>query len=110
MLVREVIEASPSSSATPSTATEPDSPEKDQDGGDATNEQPEVTIEKYFSSTKNVTDVKQSEELKKLATSLKQSGVSDEASVMAKLKSLKRDEPGGTDFAKKIVDTQKSIT
>jgi len=110
MLIREVIEASPSSSAVPSTSTEPNSPAKDQDGGDKTKEQPDVTIEKYFSNTKNATDVKQSEEMKKLATSLKQSGVTDEASVMAKLKELEREEPGGIDFAKKIVDTQKSFT
>jgi hypothetical protein len=108
MLIREVIEASPSSS--PSTATAPDSPAKDQDGGDATSAQPPVTIEKFFSNTKNASEVKQNEEIKKLAAELKKSGVTDEASIMSNLKALDRDEPGGVDFAKKILDAQTSTT
>ena len=111
LLIREVIEASASSSATPSTDTAPSSPEKDRDdGGNAANEQPEVAVEKFISNTKNSTDVKQQEEIKKLASSLKKSGISDETSVMGTLKNLERDEPGGPDLAKKIVDAQKSIT
>jgi hypothetical protein len=109
MLIREVIEASPSSAA--STATAPDSPEKDkQDGGDSTTEQAPVSIERFYANTKNASGVKQSEEIKKLAASLKKSGVTDEESIMTNLKDLERDEPGGPDFAKKILDAQKSIT
>ena len=109
LLVRETIEASSSSSpgVSPSTDTEPSSPEKDKDdGGDATNENPVVSIEKYFSNTKNASDVKREEETKKLASSLKQSKVQTSDEIMKNLKTLDRDVEGGKDFADKLVDYQ----
>lgn len=109
MIIRETIEASSSSSPgpAPSTDTEPSSPEKDRDdGGDSTNENPVVTLEKYFSNTKNASDVKREEETKKLASKLKQSKVQTPEEVMKNLTILKRDAEGGQDFAKKIVDYQ----
>ena len=108
LLVRETIEASSSSSpgATPSTDTAPSSPEKDKDGGDATNENPVKSIEKYFSNTKNASDVKREDETKKLANSLKQSKVQTPDEIMKSLKILDRDTEGGKDFADKLVNYQ----
>jgi hypothetical protein len=104
-LIREVIEASSSSS--PSTDTEPDSPEKDKDdGGDQTTLQPEPAIERYISNTKNVTDVKQSEEVQKLASTLKADGVDTKDKIMTTLKNLERDEDGGLALADKIIQNQ----
>jgi hypothetical protein len=109
LLVRETIEASSSSSpgATPSTDTAPSSPDKDKDdGGDATTENPVASIEKYFSNTKNASDVKREDETKKLANSLKQSKVQTPDEIMKSLKILDRDAEGGKDFADKLVNYQ----
>lgn len=104
-LIREVIEASSSSS--PSTATAPDSPVKDKDdGGDQTTIQPPAAIERYISNTKNATDVKQTQEFQKLASSLKQNGVDTKDKIMSTLKDLERDEDGGSALADKIIQSQ----
>ena len=104
-LIREVIEASPSSS--PSTQTAPDSPDKDKNGGDNKEElQPEPAIERYISNTKNATEVKQSQEMQKLASTLKAGGVNTKEKIMSTLKNLQRDEDGGLALADKIIQNQ----
>jgi hypothetical protein len=108
-LIREVITATSSTSAAPSTSTAPDSKPSDKDdGGDDTVIKPEAAIERYFSNTKNATDIKRGEEIKKLADTLKQNNVSSESDIMNKLKVLDRDEDGGQSFAQQIVNQQKS--
>lgn len=109
-LIREVIEASSSSS--PSTDTAPDSPAKDKDdGGDETSlprtdQGPAAAIEMYVSNTKNATDVKQAQEVQKLASSLKANGVDTKDKIMSTLKNLERDEDGGPALADKIIQNQ----
>ena len=104
-LIREVIEAS--SSSTPSTATQPDSPPADKnDGGDETAKTPEKAVEEYISSTKNAVPEKKEDEVKKLASTLKQGGVDTTDKVMNTLKNLERDEDGGSSFAQEIIKYQ----
>lgn len=104
-LIREVIEAS--SSSAPSTATAPDSSPADKnDGGDKTTKQPEVAIEDYISSTKDAVPAKQDDEAKKLADTLKQSGIDTPDKIMSTLKNLDRGEDGGPALADKIVKYQ----
>ncbi len=106
-LIREVITASGNSSPTPSTSTAPDSSPADKDdGGDQTAPNPKVAIEKYFRDTKNATDVKRDEEIKKLADTLKDNNVSTPNQIMDDLKALDRDEEGGLSFAQKVISKQ----
>lgn len=104
-LIREVIEASPSSSA--STATMADSSPTDKnDGGDETSKTPEKALEDYFANTKGAVESKREDEEKKLADTLKQGGVDTPDKVMSALKNLERDEDGGQSFADQIIKKQ----
>ena len=104
-LIREVIEATSSSS--PSTATQPDSPASDKnDGGDETTKTPEKAVEDYISSTKGAIETKREDEAKKLASTLKQGGVDTPDKIMDTLKNLERDEDGGQSFADEIIKYQ----
>jgi len=104
-LIREVIEAS--SSSAPSTDTEPDSKPSDKnDGGDQTKKQPAVAIEDYISSTKGAVPAKQDDEARKLADTLKQSGIDTPDKIMQTLDDLDRGEDGGPALADKIAKYQ----
>ena len=104
-LIREVIEASASS--TPSTETQPDSPESDKnDGGDETTKTPEKAVEDYISSTKGAVPEKKEDEAKKLAATLKQGGIDTPDKIMDTLTNLERDEDGGQSFADEIMKYQ----
>lgn len=104
-LIREVIEASSSSAA--STDTQPDSPPADKtDGGDETTKTPEKAVEDYISSIKGAVPEKKEDEVKKLASTLKQGGVDTTDKVMDTLTNLERDEEGGQSFADEIIKYQ----
>ena len=104
-LIREVIEASPSSM--PSTDTEPDSPPADKDdGGDQTVKTPEKAIEDYISNSKGAVEAKQNAEAVQLASTLKKGGVDTKDKIMSTLKDLERDEDGGEALADKIIKYQ----